>query len=205
MLTMWGDNAAAPLNLVHLGYGFGAVFANLFVQPFLIEENKINNSSNNSTNLIDDEKSNILVPYSITSFICLLITVGHFIFAIRESKIRHKLVQDRQINYEPVSTSLNDQEKQVKNKDVSEYSPKSCGNGSLSYGLLMSICFVFYMFFLSGNDQTFGKFFFSYLESSQFSISKKSATWGMIIYWLSYSVRIFHFLYTQKETNCFNY
>jgi hypothetical protein len=44
------------------------------------------------------------------------------------------------------------------------------------------------MFFLSGNDQTFGKFFFEYLKTPKFAISSQGATWGMIIYWLSYSV-----------------
>ena len=38
MLSMWGDHVAAPLNVVHLGYGFGAVFANLLVKPFLVED-----------------------------------------------------------------------------------------------------------------------------------------------------------------------
>ncbi len=56
------------------------------------------------------------------------------------------------------------------------------------YSLLMSIILIFYMFFLSGNDQTFGKFFFEYLKTPKFAISSQGATWGMIIYWLSYSV-----------------
>ncbi len=34
LLTMWGENAAAPLNIVQLGYGIGAVFINLLVRPF---------------------------------------------------------------------------------------------------------------------------------------------------------------------------
>ena len=38
MLEMWSDNVGAPLNVVHLGFGIGAVFANLLVKPFLGEE-----------------------------------------------------------------------------------------------------------------------------------------------------------------------
>ncbi len=47
LLTMWGANAAAPLNIVQLGYGLGAIFVNLLVRPFL--GNKIT-----SINPIDD-------------------------------------------------------------------------------------------------------------------------------------------------------
>jgi len=78
--------------------------------------------------------------------------------------------------------------KNKKKKKISQYSPKSCGNGSFNYGLSMSSIWIFYMFFLSGNDQTFGKFFFAFLKSPEFAISTTGATWGMITYWLSYSV-----------------
>ncbi|CAM4754267.1 unnamed protein product [Rotaria magnacalcarata] len=189
MLTMWGNNVAAPLNVVHLGYGFGAVFANLFVQPFLVEDTKFDSLlNNNSTNLIKEEKSNILVPYSITSILCLIIAIGHLLFSIREHRIRRDALKHHQINYASVSTSVANGKQEVELKNTSQYSPRSCGNGYFGYGLSMSICWIFYMFFLSGNDQTFGKFFFVYLKSSNLSISTKGATWGMIIYWLSYSI-----------------
>ncbi|CAF3646057.1 unnamed protein product [Rotaria sp. Silwood1] len=187
LLTMWGDNVAAPLNVVHLGYGFGAVFANLFVRPYLGEDIKINETLNNSTILLED-KSNILIPYSITSSLCLLISIGHFIFSIREHRIRREALRNRPINYVSVSTSAINEIKEVEIKNVSQYSPQSCGNGYFTYGLLMSITWIFYMFFVSGNDLTFGKFFFAYLKSSQFSITTSGAVWGMIIYWSSYSV-----------------
>jgi len=47
------------------------------------------------------------------------------------------------------------------------------------------------MFCLGGNDQIFGKFFFAFLKIPEFEISTRGATWGMIIYWLSYSVCFF--------------
>ncbi|CAF3192999.1 unnamed protein product [Rotaria sp. Silwood2] len=189
MLTMWGDNVAAPLNVVHLGYGFGAVFANLFVQRFVGEDIKNDKLLNNSTIIIEEKgESNILVPYSITSFLCLLISIGHLIFSIREHRIRREALRNRRINYASVSTSALNEIKEVKIKNVSQYSPRSCGNGYFTYGLLMSISWIFYMFFVSGNDLTFGKFFFAYLKSSEFSITTSGAVWGMIIYWLSYSV-----------------
>ena len=71
---------------------------------------------------------------------------------------------------------------------ISEYSPRSCGNGYFNYGFSMSIIWIFYMFFLSGNDQTFGKFFFAFLKTPEFALSTSGATWVMVLYWLSYSV-----------------
>ncbi|CAF1334932.1 unnamed protein product [Rotaria sordida] len=188
MLTMWGDNVAAPLNIVHLGYGFGAVFANLLVLPFLGEDITNNLPSNSSKVFIEKDESNILVPYSITAFLCLIIAIGHLIFSIREHRIRREALKNRPIDYVSVSTSAINEIKENKVKNVSPYSPRSCGNGYFAYGLLMSIFWIFYMFFLSGNDQTFGKFFFAFLKTSGFSISTLGALWAMVIYWLSYSV-----------------
>ncbi|CAF1382337.1 unnamed protein product [Adineta ricciae] len=168
MLTMWADNVAAPLNVVHLGYGFGAVFANLLVRPFLSENGQ----------------SNIRIPYSIVAIICFLITIGHLVFAIREHQIKKKALKDRPVEYSSVSTT----KETIVEKEISSYSPRSCGNGYFGYGLSMSIIWIFYMFFLSGNDQTFGKFFFAYIQKSKLSTSSGDAVIFMIVYWLSYSV-----------------
>jgi len=193
---MWGDNVAAPLNVVHLGFGIGAVFANLLVRPFLGEDKRSNVESNIPTTFIEKGVSNIQTPYSITAFLCLLICIGHLIFSIREFQIRRESLKNRSINYSTVSTSIENEKKDK--KGLSQYSPSTCGNGYFTYGLLMSIIWIFYMFFLSGNDQTFGKFFFVFLKGSEFSISTKNATWGMVLYWLSYSV-CFHFYLKEKK------
>ena len=185
MLRMWKDDVAAPLNMVHLGYGFGAVFANLLVKPFLGEGQTIRELENKEATFIENETRNIGIPYSVVSFLCLIISIGHLIFSIREHRNRRESIDNRPISYTFVSNS---NESQKKKKKISEYSPGSWGNGSFSYGLSLSIIWIFYMFFLSGNDQTFGKFFFEYLGTPQFRISKEGATQGMIIYWLSYSV-----------------
>ncbi|CAF0767607.1 unnamed protein product [Adineta steineri] len=188
MLAMWGDNAAAPLNAVHLGYGFGAVFANVIVKPFL-REDITTPVLEDSTRLTISETSNIQTPYSISAGLCLLICIGHCIFAIREQRIQREALRNRSVEYSSVSTTITNEKKmEIETKNVSQYSPKSCGKGFFTYGLLMSIVLIFYMFFLSGNDQTFGKFFFAFVKSPEFGISTNGATWYMILYWLSYSV-----------------
>ena len=200
MLVMWGDKVSAPLSIVHLGYGFGAVFAGILAKPFLDEDKDLllNNSTatkekmgpNEYSVSMKIETSNIRVPYSITSCLCLIIAIGHLIFAFCEHQRRQKALQDRQVNYASVSTSGVDGKEETRAKNIFRHSPRSCGNGSFIYGLSMSIIWIFYMFFLSGNDQTFGKFFFAFLKSSNLAISTGAATSGTIIYWLSYSVCI---------------
>jgi hypothetical protein len=160
ILTMWGDQSSAAMNTVHLGFGFGAVFANLLVAPFL-GKNKI-------------FSSDIIIPYTITASLCFLIAVGHLLFAIREYR------DARQGTYAVVTT--------VPLVNYSQYSPRFWGYSHLGYGLVMSILWIGYMFFVTANDLTFGKFFFSYLESPKFKLSTKNASLGMIVYWLSYSV-----------------
>jgi len=75
----------------------------------------------------------------------------------------------------------------------SQYSPETCGRGFFAYGLTLSLMFTTYMFFVGGTDQTFSKFYFSYLKFERFGISTKSASWGIILYWLSYIVRFILF------------
>jgi hypothetical protein len=194
MLAMWTDRAAAPLNIVHLGFGFGAVFANFLVKPYLNEPSDALASPSNGTSTlpwttpVTPAASNIEVPYRITSLICLVIGVGHLLIFMRERRVQRQSLacQKDERNYEAVSTAVERNNEPVR---ISPYSPRACGNGSFVYGLLMSSLWVIYMFFLSGNDQTFGKFYFAYLKSPEFGISTSNATWGMILYWSSYSVR----------------
>ncbi|CAF4163435.1 unnamed protein product [Adineta steineri] len=127
LLKMWTVNAAAPLNSVHLGYGLGAVFANLL------------------------------------------------------------------IDYAAVSTNPDNVNLSVKKENSSPYSPRTCGRGYFQYGLSLSTIFIIYTFFMGGNYQTFSKFFFSYLKFDKFNLSTEAASWGMTLYWLSYSVGRFIF------------
>jgi len=186
MLTMWKDDVSAPLNLVHLGFGIGAVVGNFLIKPHLPSENY---STTNSTLLVDENfllerqlaNRSIRYPYAISSAICFFIALGHLIIFIYEivRQNRSELDVDER-DSSSISRRIDEKTK--------FYSPRSCGYGSFHYGLLMSTFWIIYMFFLSGNDQTFGKFFFSYLKSPQFSISNAGATWGMILFWSSYSL-----------------
>lgn len=104
LLTMWGANAAAPLNTVQIGYGVGAVLVNLLVRSFLT--NKIS-----STNVIDNQKvistltsintkkynSNIIIPYSIAAVLCLLIAAGYVFFYIQELKSRKHTLEIQEV------------------------------------------------------------------------------------------------------------
>jgi fucose permease len=101
---MWGVNAAAPLNSVHLGYGIGAVFVNLLVRPFITQKvlltNVTNNEGINSTlSLINTTKvnSNIIIPYSITAILCFLIAIGHIFFYIPELRNRRQTLQVQKV------------------------------------------------------------------------------------------------------------
>ncbi|CAF1183850.1 unnamed protein product [Adineta ricciae] len=160
LLKMWTVNASAPLNAVHLGYGVGAVFANLLIRPFLTNRN-------------------IFVPYSITAFVCLLIALGHMFLYILE--IRNRRQKSR---VEEVEESLD---------KSSPYSPRTCGRGSFQYGLILSIMFIAYTFFVGGNYQTFSKFYFSFLKFEKFKLSNEDASWGMTLFWLSSSIGRFIF------------
>ncbi|UJR20184.1 hypothetical protein I4U23_023316 [Adineta vaga] len=195
LLTTWGVHAAAPLNTAHLGYGIGAVFVNLIVRPFLTQDvsvvsgasNEIINSTSLSTNLVH-RYSNIVIPYIITGALCSLIAAGHLFFYIRELKFQRQKLDPRQVDYAIVSTNPDNRNAPVGKEVSSPYSPRTCGQGYFQYGLIASIIYIAYIFFIGGNDQTFSKFFFTFLRSEQFNISNSVASWGIILYWLSYSI-----------------
>lgn len=92
-----------------------------------------------------------------------------------------------------MSTNADNVDPIARKEEYSPYSPRTCGHGYFHYGLVLSIIFICYTFFIGGNDQTFSKFFFAYLKFEQFNISTGAASWGIILYWLSYSVRMFFF------------
>jgi fucose permease len=103
---MWDNRAAAPLNLVHFGYGFGAIFANLLVRPFLNKKNSHVNTtislslnSTLSTSISAPLNSDIRVPYLITAALCLVIGIGHFIFLLREKNHRKVKIEEQKVSH----------------------------------------------------------------------------------------------------------
>ncbi len=94
------------------------------------------------------------------------------------------------MDYAPVSTIASKKEIHPDGIKFSQYSPATCGHGFFGYGLILSILFTIYMFFVGGTDQAFAKFYFSYLKFDKFHISTNGASWGIILFWLSFSVSI---------------
>jgi hypothetical protein len=180
ILTVWGDHAVAPLNAVHLGYGIGAVFANLLVDPFL-RKNEMpssNSSIKSAASIVTESSANIHILYAINAGLCLFISVGYLIFSIREHRTGHETLSVHQMDYAAVATALLPKPL----PEYSPYPPRSCDNGHLFYGLFMSILWIFYMFFVCANDLTFSKFFFSCMGSPEFQISTENASLGMVLY-----------------------
>lgn len=104
ILTMWGNNAAAPLNTAHLGYGIGAVFVNLLVRPFLGSKVSsvisINDATRNVTSIAlhtANQHSNVLVPYTITASLCILIAIGHVFFYVKQLRNPREELQIQQV------------------------------------------------------------------------------------------------------------
>ncbi|UJR17183.1 hypothetical protein I4U23_004079 [Adineta vaga] len=172
VLNMWGVYAAAPLNAVHLGYGLGALLANLLIRPFITHTK----SSSTSEWKINRD---IIIPYSITAIMCFFIAVGHLLLYILEFRKRRQKLEVKPDDESVAKTN---------SKKSSPYSPRTCGRGFFQYGLTLSTIFILYTFFLGGNYQTFSKFFFSFLKFDKFNLSNEAASWGMIIFWVSGSI-----------------
>jgi len=95
---MWDNRAAVPLNLVHFGYAFGAILANLLVRPFLNNKNPHVNSTL-STSISAPLNSDIRVPYLITAALCSVIGIGHFIFLLREKNNKKVKIEEQKASH----------------------------------------------------------------------------------------------------------
>ncbi|CAF1195854.1 unnamed protein product [Adineta steineri] len=188
LLKMWTVNAAAPLNLVHLGYGVGAIFSNILVQPFITQENLSLNVTNHEGTNATNVNPNIVIPYSITAVLCFFVAIGHMLFYILVLRNRRQKSQEQQIDCAAVSTDPDNVNLSMKKENFSPYSPRTCGRGYFQYGLSLSIIFIIYTFFVGGCYQTFSKFFFSYLQFDKFNLSTEAASWALTLFWLSGSV-----------------
>lgn len=192
LLTMWKDFASAPLSCAHLGYGIGAFLLNIGIRPFILQTT---NSPSNGTSVEQAENSaNIVPPYAFVSLLALIIGFGHLFFYIRKRQTSRENVDVQQVNYSVVQTSDTRREENVDIRPekttttLSSFSPLVCGRGSFHYGLISSFIYICYTFFIGGNDQTFSKFYFTYLKFDKFQISTGAASWAISLYWLSYSV-----------------
>ena len=94
------------------------------------------------------------------------------------------------MDYAAVSTNPDNVNLSINEGNLSPYSPRTCGRGFFQYGLTLSTLFISYAFFMGGNYQTFSKFFFSFLKFEKFNLSNSTASWGITLYWLSFSVRM---------------
>lgn len=144
ILSMWNEKSSVPLNIVHFGYGIGAILINLIVRPFLI--------------------GNIVFPYAITGVLCILVSFGHLVLFVRSLKSQKLII------FEESKLPIDSLDENIR------------------YKLILSTIFVCSIFFISGNDQTFSKFFFTFLKLDEFHLSTGIASWGIIFYWSSYSV-----------------
>lgn len=107
ILKMWKSRAAAPLNMIHLGYSSGAILANLLVRPFMSKTNTYRNTNitsqynfTYSTSVSVPAYWDIRVPYLISAALCFIVSIGHLIFFIREQnkaeqqKVSHCLLEN---------------------------------------------------------------------------------------------------------------
>jgi fucose permease len=105
LLTMWTDHAAAPLSCAHLGYGIGAVFINVLVQPFLSRSNVSDDVAegmsfpSGNASSPTSSSSTLLIPYSITAVLCLVVALGHLLFYMRTLKNRRDPFELRRVTF----------------------------------------------------------------------------------------------------------
>lgn len=184
LFKMWQDRVATPLNIVHFGYGFGAIIANLIVRPFFNVKTHPNETISRSVSMPLD--ADIRIPYFIAAGSCSIVASMHLTFYIWEQIKKNK---QNKLDYLSVKTTDCKMKEKPKDKnECSEYSPAVCGHGYFSYGLSLSTVFILYMFLAVGIDQTVAKFYFSFLKFEKFNISTDSASWGIILFWFFFSI-----------------
>ncbi|CAF3998935.1 unnamed protein product [Rotaria magnacalcarata] len=148
MLSMWGDHVSTALNTVYLGFGFGAALVNIFVAQFLDQDHiELSNSNSTMGNFSSSSSANIKIPYAIAAGLCILIAIGHLIFAICAHRNRRQALRMQQVNYAAVNTTPLDDAQH----DNSQHLPQTHRRSQLYYSIFMCSVWVVHMFFTLSN------------------------------------------------------
>lgn len=176
IVKLWGPDAPGPMQLIHMGYGFGTILAPLIAEPFLSQQNHTTNGTHPTINLYTStegnvtDKSLLYIPYGIaggwSAFTALTFLVFYFL----------------------PNPYFKESSDETSNKSLCEIlSPRSCSGGQTAFGVTI-LTFIFFIYVsLVGKDVSIGTFLFTIAVEGKLHFSKTQASYWNTAFFACYS------------------
>ena len=173
---LWGQKSSVMLQLLHVGYGLGALLAPLIVNPFLaVIKHKEGKQPSDDYEVVEESKVQYaFVGIGISSVVLSL--VFYYIQCRAAGGGDYKLVPTDEHDKPKSSLPLKDM-----------LNPATYADGSFGFGLYMFIVLFTYFFNMSGGEEAFGNFVRSFSVDT-FKFSKSQASYLNMTFWLSLTV-----------------
>ena len=199
ILKLWQGVSTSPINAMHAGYGIGALIALHIAKPFIkfdpikslknIEEMTNYNQTlflkNLTFNKIKSEDIQVVLPYSISASIGILISTLLIIAQILEIKNTKKF--DRKMGSKLLVVNVNEiNHKYINSSSLFQkllFDKKEFKGKSLCYMLVQILLLTFVFFFLQGYITVSGKFMLTYLTKGPGKFSIETYSQLQTLYW----------------------
>lgn len=212
-LSLWRGKSAAPLILMHMGYGIGSFIVPLYVYPFLAEtmesplsitanvsvstndtlfRQMYNNSYDNHTDVTSEQslivikESTIEYAYAIAAIWLASSSVAFVYYQIQEIRMKDKYVcAEKSVRM----LSMPREPKSDTNKKtfLESINPGTCANGDFWYSVkIFALVFIF-MGNIGGSERVLGSFLRSFAVD-QLNFSNIDSSLLNTSFWTSFSV-----------------
>ncbi|XP_060571191.1 sodium-dependent glucose transporter 1-like isoform X1 [Ruditapes philippinarum] len=178
VIILWPQNTAVTLQLLHVGYGIGALLVPLVVNPFLavvqFPKQIIPNKNSEDFNVIKETRVHIVY---------IAIGIGTILLSL----VFYRFHFDRYFckGYKRVKTSPETSSKKLTFKEM--INPATYSNGQFCYGVYILTVLFLYYFTLVGGMEMFGQFVRSF-SVTVFRFSKSEASYLNMTFWLGLTI-----------------
>ena len=178
IIMLWGQNTSVMLQLLHVGYGVGALLVPIIVNPFLAVIKYKDEQGNHQSETFE------VVEESRVHYAFVGVGVGSFLLALAFYYFQYRGTGD----YKQVPTDEDANPKNSQSLPLRDMlNPATYADGSFGFGIYMFVVLFVFYFNMTGSEEVFGHFVRSFSVDS-FKFSKTQASYLNMVYWLSLTI-----------------
>ena len=178
VITKWGEKRAMLLQILNVGYGVGALFVPILVNPFLaILKQRKNKHKPKGDNVVVKQDSHLHTAFVIIGILTLALSFLFFYFHIKKvlSKSGHSVAYTP---LQPVS-----HRKQRHSPCCDAINPATYANGQSVYGSIIFVLLFIYFFNIGGGAEMFAHFVRS-ISVKVFKFTNNEASYLNTSFWI---------------------
>lgn len=178
-LWLWKEESATILQLLHMGFGVGALTGPLLCSPFLAVVGSKTSDQNQGSQFTVIKESRADIAFTIIGLFTICVALPFYIFHCTKGKT---LVRDRTesqpISPGPVSKS---------SSYWSFINPATYANGNFTFGLYVFAFLSVYYFNIVGGEKLYGSFVRT-IAVDVYKLEKTNASYLNSMFWVSLTV-----------------